>query len=34
MNELCMIVWYEELDMRSCFMKKWWGYNYERESVE
>jgi len=31
MNELCIIVWYEELSVRSCFMEKWWGYKYERE---
>jgi len=24
MNELCMIVWYEELGVKSCFMEKWY----------
>jgi len=31
MNELCMIIWYEELGVRLCFMEKWWGCEYKRE---
>jgi len=23
MNKHCMIVWYEELGVRSCFVEKW-----------
>jgi len=34
MKELCMIIWYEELGVESCFMEKWRGYRYKSESVE
>jgi len=34
MKELCIIVWYEELGEKSCFMEKLWSYKYKSESAE
>jgi len=29
-----MIIWYEEIGVKSCSMEKWGGYKYKSESME